>query len=60
MANDPRGKPIDPETEVFRSNDVCPTCGRVGETEIFNHSLMWHDGDIYCKCGQFIRHFDAG
>lgn len=58
--SDPRGKPIDPNTQVFRSGDTCPKCGKVGETEMFNYSMMWHDGDIYCVCGQFIRHFDAG
>lgn len=39
----------------------CPKCGNGPERwTVENHSLMWHDGDIYCECGQFIRKYDAG
>lgn len=42
---------------------VCPNpeCGAVGEVEMRNYEMMWHEGDIHCKkCGAFIRRFDAG
>ena len=42
------------------SNTQCPKCGST-EFEMRNYEMMWHEGDIHCeKCGEFIRHFDAG
>ncbi len=40
----------------------CPKCGSPpSEHEVRNHSLMWHDGDVYCtKCGAYVRMYDAG
>ncbi len=40
----------------------CPHCGAdKSQQEVRNHSLMWHDGDVYCTaCGGFVRYFDAG
>lgn len=39
----------------------CPKCGAVGQVEMRNYEIMWHEGDIHCAvCGAFIRHFDAG
>jgi hypothetical protein len=46
----------------FRAKD-CVVCGGQPEpknTRIVNHSLMWHDGDIICVCGRYVREFDAG
>lgn len=42
----------------------CPTCGGKPEkTEVVNHSLMWHDGDVICAkadCCRYVREWDAG
>lgn len=40
----------------------CPHCGAPpSEHEVRNHSLEWHDGDVYCtKCGGRVRDYDAG
>lgn len=40
----------------------CPKCNSSpSEHEVRNHSLMWHDGDVYCtKCGAYVRAYDAG
>lgn len=27
---------------------------------VVNHSELWHDGDIYCDKGHYVRRFDAG
>ncbi len=38
----------------------CPSCGGTN-FEVRNHSLIWHDGDVYCKdCGAYVRSYDAG
>jgi hypothetical protein len=30
-------------------------------TEVVNHSMMWHDGDVICvTCGGYVRSYDAG
>lgn len=48
------------EPQPFRDVEKCPKCGSTNH-EVRNHSLMWHDGDIYClDCGAYIRMFDAG
>lgn len=39
----------------------CPECGNGAEQwELRNYNEMFRDGDIYCKCGQYIRMYDAG
>ncbi len=40
----------------------CPKCDSPPKDhELRNHSLMWHDGDVYCtKCWEFVRSWDAG
>ncbi len=41
--------------------DKCPKCGSgVEDWEVKNYNIFFNDGDIYCKCGQFIRYYDAG
>lgn len=44
------------------NNKHCHNCGGCPKfQEVKNHSLMWHDGDIFCTlCDTFIREFDAG
>jgi len=40
---------------------VCPKCGKgPGYWEVRNYDMMWHDGEIYCECGEYIRRYDAG
>lgn len=51
---------IEKEDGSYENPKSCPVCESTS-FEVRNHSLMWHDGDIYCKnCGSFIRYFDAG
>jgi hypothetical protein len=40
----------------------CPLCGAGPEhQQVRNHSLIWHDGDVYCtRCGAYVRRYDAG
>lgn len=40
----------------------CPVCeSNHKHFETRNGSLMWGDGEIYCRvCGSFIRYRDAG
>lgn len=38
-----------------------PKCGAVGEVEMRNYEVAWHEGDVHCaRCGAYIRRFDAG
>ena len=46
---------------VLAPTPNCPNCGAPpSKFVVRNHSLMWHDGDVYCECGQYIRPYDAG
>ena len=40
----------------------CKKCGSAPKDHIVkNYSMMWHDGDVYCKkCGEYVRMYDAG
>lgn len=40
----------------------CPECGSAPSRHIMkNYSLMWHEGDVYCKdCHAYVRGYDAG
>ncbi len=38
---------------------TCPDCGGT-DTEVRNHSLRWHDGQVHCLCGRYLREYDAG
>lgn len=39
----------------------CPKCGASPyQQEVKNYNLDWHDGDVYCKCGAYVRMYDAG
>ncbi len=40
----------------------CPNCGAPpGEHEVQNYSMIWHDGNVYCKkCNAYVRAYDAG
>ena len=39
----------------------CPKCGAGPDKwEIRDYDMLWHDGEIYCECGQYIRMYDAG
>lgn len=40
----------------------CPNCGAPpSQHQLRNYSMMWHDGDIYCRnCGAYVRMYDAG
>lgn len=36
-------------------------CKDLNNHVVYNHSPIWHDGDIHCRvCGKFIRYYDAG
>lgn len=37
----------------------CIECGSEALT-VRNHSMMWHDGDVYCPNGHYVRMYDAG
>lgn len=40
---------------------ACPTCHSTDSLEVRNHSLMWHDGEVWCgKCDIYVRSYDAG
>jgi uncharacterized protein (TIGR02996 family) len=47
--------------EFFKvSRCRCPSCGGDNH-EVRNHSLMWHDGDVFCMdCGAYVWMYDAG
>lgn len=40
----------------------CPKCDSPpNRHELRNHSLMWHDGDVFClECDTRVRTWDAG
>ncbi len=42
----------------------CLRCaGKPPGSEVVNHSLVWHDGDVVCTvkdCGRYVRGYDAG
>jgi hypothetical protein len=39
----------------------CPECGAPPfEHEVKDYDPAWQDGKVYCKCGAFVRHYDAG
>ena len=39
----------------------CPDCGRGPEAwEIRDYDPFFHDGWIYCQCGQYMMRYDAG
>lgn len=46
---------------AWRSHyNLCRQCGSTN-TSVYNHSLMWHDGDVVCDdCGRYVRMYDAG
>jgi hypothetical protein len=37
----------------------CIECGST-RLNIRNYSMMWHDGDLYCENGHYVRGYDAG
>jgi hypothetical protein len=47
---------------ILGRDTPCPKCGSPPkEHEVRDHSLMWHDGKVYCRrCGAFVRLYDAG
>jgi hypothetical protein len=45
---------------MINTYQKCPSCGGTN-FEVRNYSLMWHDGDVYCKdCDVYVRGYDAG
>lgn len=38
------------------------TCGECGSTKLIrsNYDMMWHEADLHCHNGHFVRHWDAG
>jgi len=48
-----------------RHTTHCTCCKKCGappsEHELRDYSMLWHDGDVYCrKCGSYVRMWDAG
>ena len=37
----------------------CLECGSE-RLHVRNHSMMWHDGDVHCENGHYVRMYDAG
>jgi hypothetical protein len=43
------------------TTENCPKCGATPDTfYVANYSLIWHDGDVMCRCGHRVRSYDAG
>jgi len=38
----------------------CPSCNAPpADHHIENYDMMWQDGDVVCKCGAYVRGYDA-
>jgi hypothetical protein len=48
-----------PDSTWTALNAPCETCGSIF-MELYNYSEMWHDGDVYCHNGHWVRMYDAG
>ena len=60
-----KGPGFHPEWEAAwavynEARNTCPSCGST-RSEVQNHDLMWHDGDVVClDCDTRVRGYDAG
>lgn len=47
------------ERKWRRLYNTCATCGS-HNVHVENYSMMWHDGDVFCENGHYVRMWDAG